>query len=202
MSEPAAKIARIMPEVAEKEEMNGSNGVMKNEGPKPETNGVHCLKNGSQNGVAQEEKDVTDGSVLLFKKLSEDAKAPVKGSASAAGFDLHSACEKIVPAKGKALASTKLAITVPRGSYGRIAPRSGLASKHFIDVGAGVIDHDYTGEVGVLLFNFSEQDYRITKGERIAQLVIEKIFLPELKEVDELPKTKRGASGYGASGKM
>lgn len=85
MSEPAAKIARIMPEVAEKEEMNGSNGVMKNEGPKPETNGVHCLKNGSQNGVAQKEKDVTDGSVLLFKKLSEDAKAPVKGSASAAG---------------------------------------------------------------------------------------------------------------------
>ena len=86
MSEPAAKIARIMPEVAEREEMNGCNGVvLKNGGPKPEVNGVDCLKNGTQNGVTEEEKDVTDGSVLLFKKLSEDAKTPVKGSSSAAG---------------------------------------------------------------------------------------------------------------------
>ena len=79
--------------------------------------------------------------------------------------------------------------------------RSGLAWKHFIDVGAGVIDHDYTGEVGVLLFNFSDMPYEVKKHERVAQLVIEKIFTPKIKEVDELPKSKRGATGYGASGK-
>ena len=80
--------------------------------------------------------------------------------------------------------------------------RSGLAVKHFIDVGAGVIDRDYTGEVGVLLFNFSDKAYKVSRKERIAQLVIEKIFTPELKVVDELPKSDRGGTGYGASGKF
>ena len=64
-----------------------------------------------------------------------------------------------------------------------------------------MIDHDYTGEVGVLLFNFSNQDYQVKKHERIAQLVIEKIFTPKIRAVEELPKTTRGATGYGASGK-
>ena len=73
-----------------------------------------------------------------------------------------------VPARGKALIRTGLAFSIPEGSYGRIAPRSGLAAKNFIDVGAGVIDSDYRGEVRVLLFNHSTEDFKVTEGDRIA----------------------------------
>ena len=80
------------------------------------------------------------------------------------------------------------------------APRSGLAVKKFIDVGAGVIDSDYRGELGVVLFNFSSEDFCINMGDRIAQLVFEKIKTPEIKEVTELEGTDRGSKGYGSSG--
>lgn len=86
---------------------------------------------------------------------------PKKGSEFAAGYDLHALESVIVPAKGKALISTGLAMAIPYGNYGRIAPRSGLAVKHMIDVGAGVIDTDYRGEVKVLLFNFGEKDFEV-----------------------------------------
>ena len=90
---------------------------------------------------------------LQVKKLSENARLPVQGSPYAAGFDLHSSVADTVPARGQKLISTGLAFAIPYGNYGRIAPRSGLAVKNFIDVGAGVIDSDYRGEVKVLLFN-------------------------------------------------
>ena len=76
--------------------------------------------------------------------------------------------------RDKALISTGLQMQIPLGNYGRIAPRSGLAVKHFIDVGAGVIDADYRGEVKVLLFNFGSDSFTVEKGDRIAQLIIEK----------------------------
>ena len=79
-----------------------------------------------------------------------------------------------VPARGKALVATGLAMQIPSGNYGRIAPRSGLAWKHMIDVGAGVIDSDYRGEVKVLLFNLSNVDFEVKDGDRIAQLIVEK----------------------------
>ena len=88
--------------------------------------------------------------VLKFKKLSEKAISPKKGSLTAAGYDLHSAADLVVPKKGKILVPTNLSCAIPLGCYGRIAPRSGLASKHFIDVGAGVIDSDYRGEGKIL----------------------------------------------------
>lgn len=83
---------------------------------------------------------------------------------------------------------------------GRIAPRSGLASKHFIDTGAGVIDADYRGEVKVLLFNHAETDFEIKEGDRIAQLVLERIYTPEVVEVQELEESVRGAGGFGSTG--
>jgi dUTP pyrophosphatase len=73
------------------------------------------------------------------------------------------------------LVDTDIAISVPAGTYGRIAPRSGLASKHFIDTGAGVIDADYRGQVKVLLFNHSDKDFEVKEGDRIAQLVLERV---------------------------
>ena len=84
---------------------------------------------------------------------------------------------------------------------GRIAPRSGLASKHFIDTGAGVIDADYRGQVKVLLFNHSDADFAVAEGERVAQLIIERIYTPEVVEVAELEESVRGAGGFGSTGK-
>eukprot|EP01006_Ploeotia_vitrea_P034224 TRINITY_DN65726_c0_g1_i1.p1 TRINITY_DN65726_c0_g1~~TRINITY_DN65726_c0_g1_i1.p1 ORF type:complete len:171 (-),score=24.66 TRINITY_DN65726_c0_g1_i1:196-675(-) len=138
---------------------------------------------------------------LLVQKLTPNATIPVRGSALAAGYDLTSAYDTVVAAKGKALIKTDLAIEVPVGTYGRIAPRSGLAWKHFIDVGAGVIDADYRGNVGVILFNHSDADFVVSKGDRIAQLVLEQICTPEVEEVADLTTTKRGEGGFGSTGK-
>lgn len=113
---------------------------------------------------------------LQIKLLSASAKPPTRGSAFAAGYDVYASKEAVVPARGKALVDTDISIAVPAGTYGRIAPRSGLASKHSIDTGAGVIDADYRGPVKVLLFNFSDNDYKIAVHDRIAQLIIERVY--------------------------
>jgi dUTP pyrophosphatase len=104
---------------------------------------------------------------------------------------------------GKGISKTDIAMAIPPGYYGRVAPRSGLAVKHHIDVGAGVIDADYRGNVGVVLFNHSDNEFVITAGDRVAQLVIEKIITPEVVEVEDLDalgSTARGAGGYGSTG--
>ncbi|KAI0539235.1 deoxyuridine 5'-triphosphate nucleotidohydrolase [Xylaria digitata] len=137
---------------------------------------------------------------LLIKKLSDKARLPTRGSAFAAGYDMYSSQAATVPARGKALVDTDIAIAVPAGTYGRIAPRSGLASKHSIQTGAGVIDADYRGQVKILLFNHSDADYAIAEGDRIAQLVIERIYTPEVVEVAELEESVRGAGGFGSTG--
>lgn len=89
-----------------------------------------------------------------------------------------------IPAQSKAVVPTDISIAVPEGTYGRVAPRSGLAVKHFIDTGAGVIDYDYRGPVGVVLFNFGQKDFVIEEGDRIAQLVLEKVLLCDAVEVE------------------
>ncbi len=106
----------------------------------------------------------------------------------------------MVPAGDKAMVPTDLSIACPPGTYARIAPRSGLAAKNFIDVGAGVVDEDYRGNVTVILFNFSKTDFVIKKGDRIAQLVLEKIAMAQVEETDDLDETIRGAGGFGSTG--
>ncbi|KAK7584131.1 hypothetical protein V9T40_005094 [Parthenolecanium corni] len=137
---------------------------------------------------------------LKFARLSKNALPPVKGSDKAAGYDLKSAYEYTIPARGKELVKTDLQIELPHGCYGRIAPRSGLAWKNFIDVGAGVIDEDYRGNVGVLLFNHSDDKFEVKRGDRVAQLICERIYYPVLKEIENLSETKRGENGFGSSG--
>eukprot|EP00048_Salpingoeca_helianthica_P017544 m.237789 g.237789 ORF g.237789 m.237789 type:complete len:147 (-) comp21382_c0_seq1:169-609(-) len=137
---------------------------------------------------------------LRVKKLSEHAIEPKRASLQAAGYDLFSAADMVVPAQGKAIVPTDIAIAVPDGYYGRVAPRSGLAVKHFIDVGAGVIDADYRGNVGVVLFNFNKIDFEVKKGDRIAQLLLEKIITPDVLILDDLDSTTRGAGGFGSTG--
>ena len=104
---------------------------------------------------------------LQCKKLIDKAIIPAKGSLYAAGYDLHAIESGTVPAKGKVLVGTGLSFGIPTGNYGRIAPRSGLAAKNSIDIGAGVIDSDYRGEVKVLLFNFSDTDFEFKEGINI-----------------------------------
>ena len=128
------------------------------------------------------------------------AKLPVRGSQFAAGFDLASAYDIVVPARGKALVKTDLAIAIPEETYARIAPRSGLAWKNFIDTGAGVVDYDYRGNVGVILFNHGPDDFQVNKGDRVAQLILERISMASVEEVQELTSTDRGAGGFGSTG--
>ncbi|KAM0709175.1 hypothetical protein Q7P35_003211 [Cladosporium inversicolor] len=137
---------------------------------------------------------------LQVKLLSSTAKAPTRGSAHAAGYDLYASKATTVPARGKVLVDTDISIAVPANTYGRVAPRSGLASKHSIDVGAGVIDADYRGPVKVLLFNLSEVDFKVEVGERVAQLIVERIYTPEVLVVEELEETVRGVGGFGSTG--
>jgi dUTP pyrophosphatase len=139
--------------------------------------------------------------ILKVKKLSERAILPTRGSAGAAGYDLSSAYAYTVPAYGKALVKTDLAVAIPEGHYGRIAPRSSLAWKNHIDVGAGVIDCDYRNGVGIVLFNHSDIDLNIAAGDRVAQLILEKCTIAEVVEVDELDETVRGLGGFGSTGK-
>ncbi|VDN59969.1 unnamed protein product [Dracunculus medinensis] len=133
-------------------------------------------------------------------KLTPDARTPTYGSRWAAGADLYSAQDCVVPAKGKYCVSTDLQLEIPQGYYGRVAPRSGLALKNFIDVGAGVIDSDYRGILKVLLFNFDSDDFQVRKGDRIAQIIIERIAHGEFIEVNRLIETDRNMSGFGSTG--
>lgn len=138
---------------------------------------------------------------LKVQLRGSNAKVPTKGSASAAGYDIYSAEKTVIPKRGQNLVSTEISITVPPGTYGRIAPRSGLAVKNGIQTGAGVIDRDYTGEVKIVLFNHSDKDLDINVGDRIAQLVLERIVEDaSVVVVETLDETSRGAGGFGSTG--
>lgn len=151
---------------------------------------------------AKRQKLEATESLKVYLRSSE-AKLPTKGSALAAGYDLYSSEDAQIPAHGQGLVSTDISIIVPIGTYGRVAPRSGLAVKHGISTGAGVIDADYRGEVKVVLFNHSEKNFDVKKGDRIAQLVLERIVNADIEEITEeaLTNTERGEGGFGSTGK-
>jgi len=94
------------------------------------------------------------------------AKLPVRGSTQAAGYDLFACEDAVIPKGGRAVVQTGIHVALPEGHYGRVAPRSGLAVKHGIDVGAGVVDSDYRGLLGVVLFNFGSDDFQCTYAPR------------------------------------
>ena len=137
---------------------------------------------------------------LPFKKLSEAAVLPTRGSQHAAAVDMYASAPGAIPAHGFASINTGIAVAVPHGYYARIAPRSGLSAKNGIFTLAGVVDSDYRGEVIVVLANHSDDDYEVKLGDRIAQMIIEAIIMPEPVFVDELEDTERGANGLGSTG--
>ena len=139
---------------------------------------------------------------LRVKRLSDKATIPTRGSPLSAGFDLSSAEEKTIAPGARAVVKTDLSIACPEGTYGRIAPRSGLTVKNGIHVGAGVVDADYRGPVGVVLFNFGEVEFSIKVGDRIAQLILEEVKMVPVVDVGDgdLDVTERGAGGFGSTG--
>jgi dUTP pyrophosphatase len=141
-----------------------------------------------------------DAATLSFKKLDEDAVLPTRGSLYSAGLDLYSLEKLTVAPKQRILARTGLAVAIPEGHYGRIAPRSGLALRTGLDVLSGVIDADYRGEIGCLLYNTGDETIELLAQSKICQLIIEKIITPDAVWADEIDETDRGSGGFGSTG--
>lgn len=137
---------------------------------------------------------------LKFLKLHPAARLPTRGSRHAAGLDLYSIEDISIPPGQRASLRTGVAVAIPIGFYGRVAPRSGLAAAYGIDVMAGVIDSDYRGEIVCILINHGEAPAHIEAGRRIAQLLIESIITPQPEWADQLDETERGSGGFGSSG--
>jgi len=138
--------------------------------------------------------------VIRFKQLDARALLPKRGSALAAGLDVYSIEDLNIAPRQRVTARTGLAVAIPPGFYGRVAPRSGLASKNGLDVLAGVIDSDYRGEVCVLLYNTGDDAIELPAGSKICQLIVEQIITPEATWANELDETARGAGGFGSTG--
>lgn len=138
---------------------------------------------------------------LRVKLLSDAARAPERASEGAAGYDLFAAHPAELPARGRALVKTDVAVAVPPGYYGRIASRSSLAWKRGVEVGAGVVDSDYRGAVGVVLHNHSDEAVALAAGDRVAQLILERVACPPVRACAELDDTARGEGGFGSTGK-
>jgi len=138
--------------------------------------------------------------LLRFKKLETNATLPTRGSAQAAGLDLYSIEDVLIDPKQRALVRTGLAVAIPEGYYGRVAPRSGLAVKKGLDVLAGVIDADYRGEIRCALYNSGDETIDLPAASKICQLIIEKIITPSAVWADEISETDRGRGGFGSTG--
>ena len=138
---------------------------------------------------------------IKIKKIKSTAKLPQKMTEYAAGYDIYSANSEniIIESHSLQLVPTGFILEIPEGYEAQIRPRSGLALKHKIGVlnSPGTIDADYRGEVGVILFNFGEEDFIIQPNMRIAQMVISKIENCDFIQSDELTKTKRSGGGFG-----
>jgi dUTP pyrophosphatase len=138
---------------------------------------------------------------INVKKLSENATIPTQGTKFAAGYDLYAAEDEVVVCGTRKLIKTNISMEITPGYYGRIAPRSGLAYKSGIDVLAGVIDSDYRGDIGVILYNTDKNiDFEIKKGDRIAQIIFEACYSATLNTVENLDNTLRQGGGYGSTG--
>lgn len=138
---------------------------------------------------------------INIKKLSENAITPSKGTSFAAGYDLYAAEDAVVVCGGRKLIKTNISMEITPGYYGRIAPRSGLAYKNGIDVLAGVIDSDYRGDIGVILYNTDKNlDFEVKKGDRIAQIIFESCYSVSFFESEKLDNTVRENGGFGSTG--
>lgn len=147
-----------------------------------------------------------DKLAVKIKRLedSNDMPLPSYGSEGSSGMDIRASVkEPVVLKPGEIrLIPTGLTVSIPRGYEGQIRPRSGLALKYGIGIvnSPGTIDSDYRGEICIIIINWGEQPFTIRRGDRIAQMVMAKVFRADIIEVDELDYTQRGVGGFGHSG--
>ena len=134
------------------------------------------------------------GRVVTFRFMGNKGPLPRKATSGSAGYDLYSGEDAVVPASKVRMVDTHVSVTIPLDCYGRVAPRSSLAYR-LIDVGGGVIDSDYKGTIWVVIYNFGTDDFVIKAGDRIAQLIIERIFAP----LQASSTSTRGIGGFGSN---
>jgi dUTP pyrophosphatase len=131
----------------------------------------------------------------------EGGVLPAYGSPGAAGADLRASAAILVPPRGRAVVPTAVRLEIPPGHVGLVWPRSGLAVRHGIDTLAGVIDSDYRGEVRVVLVNHGDEPFRIARGDRVAQLLVQRVERASFVRVERLAESERGAGGFGSTGR-
>ncbi len=136
-----------------------------------------------------------------IKKINGIARLPIFATKGDAGFDLFAVENKIIKAGKRELLGTGVAIEIPDGYVGLVWDKSGISNNYGIKTLGGVIDAGYRGEVKIGLINLSDSDFLIEAGNKIAQMLIQKVEHPELVEVDELSNTERGENGFGSTGK-
>lgn len=139
---------------------------------------------------------------VKIEVVDKNVPLPKYQTSGAAGMDLHSAEELIVPKNEFRMISTGLKLAVPAGYEGHVRPRSGLAAKNGVTVlnTPGTLDSDYRGLLKVILVNHGKEDFKVNKGDRIAQIVFNKFETADLEIVDSLEETKRGEGGFGSTG--
>lgn len=137
---------------------------------------------------------------LEMKKLVPEAKLPSRAHVDDAGLDLYSVENCVLVSGERRAIKTGIAMSIPTGYAGLIWDKSGLAAKAGLKIMGGVIDASYRGEIQVIMVNLSQESYTIERGSKISQMLIQKIELPEICEVEELDDTLRGEGGFGSTG--
>jgi len=145
---------------------------------------------------------------IKIKRISKEFKdipLPEYATEGSAGMDIRAAIsEPVIVKMGEiVIVPTNLSVEIPQGYEIQVRPRSGLAAKHGIGIlnSPGTVDSDYRGEIKIILINFGKEDFTILKGERVAQLIISRVFRADLIEEKSLNKSKRGTGGFGHTGK-
>jgi len=133
---------------------------------------------------------------------AKDLPLPIRQTPQSAGLDLHAKIDAVIKKGERALIPTGIRVALPFGYEAQVRPRSGLALKYGVTVfnTPGTVDADYRGELCVLLVNWGDKDFNIMRGDRIAQMVVNKVEMVEFEEVSALPDTLRGDGGYGSTG--
>ena len=146
--------------------------------------------------------DCDDNMRIEFVKKHNDAKLPKKNHSNDTGYDVFSVEDKLVPAHGSAVVDVGLEFGyIPEGYWIAVESRSGLSFKHNVIAHRGILDNGYRGNAGILLYNLSDKDYQVTKGDRIAQFVLYPIIHADIGWTDQAVESTRGNNGFGSSGK-
>ena len=137
---------------------------------------------------------------LKIRRIDKMLPLPCYAKKSDAALDLRSSIDCVIKPNESKTIPSGIAVEIPQGYFGSVRDRSGLASKFAIHTLAGVIDSGYRGEIGIVLINLGKEDFKITKSDRIAQIIIQPILQPEIVEVESLDESDRGIGGFGSTG--